>query len=350
MLYIRTDANETIATGHVMRCLTIAEKIREKKGKVCFLVSDETSAALINKNKFEVIVTDVKWDSVNVEKEYQILKQIAKKTDWLLIDSYFIFSEYTAYMKTLLNVAVFDDMFSEKKIADMIINYNVFYRKFDYKSRYEHEKCKLLLGEKYVPLRQQFQQIEPEHGVRTDKYPKVLLMCGGADKPNLIITTIQYLKEHNPDLFLNCEWKIVVGKYYTGIHKLEELIQRDTNVNVLHNVENMAELMKDCDLCVTAASTVLYECCAMLLPTLFFVVADDQKYDAEYFSQDNMLLYCGDYRNSLDESMKNMETKLKDLIEDPEKQYQMKKLMQGFVDSKGAERIATTLMGGNSNE
>ena len=345
MLYIRTDANEVIATGHIMRCLTIAEEYRKKAGEVCFIVSDETSAKLIDRKRYNVIVTNTKWNRVDIESEYELIKHKTHRSDWLLIDSYYIYSSYAASIKQLLNVAVFDDMFSEKKVADMIINYNVFYRKFDYLNRYKHEKCILLLGEKYVPLREQFREIEPKNDVRKYERPQILLMCGGADKPNLIYETLQYLKENKSELFLTVDWKIVVGSYYANTDQLNLLIQGYFNIDLLCNVENMAALMNKCDLCVTAASTVLYECCAMMLPTLFFVVAEDQKYDAEVFSKDNMLLYCGNYMNGKKEALKQMGITLDEIIKNRDQQYKMKQMMKKFVDAKGAERIVAALMG-----
>ena len=115
VLYIRTDANEVIATGHVMRCLTIAEEYRKKAGEVCFIVSDENSAKMIDRRRYNVIVTNTKWNSVDTESEYKLLKHKIRRSDWLLIDSYHIYSSYAARIKQLLNVVVFDDMFSEKK-------------------------------------------------------------------------------------------------------------------------------------------------------------------------------------------------------------------------------------------
>ena len=156
---------------------------------------------------------------------------------------------------------------------------------------------------------------------------------------------MQYLKENKPELFLQVDWKIVVGSFYSNIDQLNLLIQGYLNIELLCNVENMAALMNKCDLCVTAASTVLYECCAMLLPTLFFVVSEDQKYDAEVFSKDNMLLYCGNYMDGKKEALKRMEVVLSKIVKNREQQYKMKQMMKKFVDAKGAERIVAALMG-----
>ena len=194
-------------------------------------------------------------------------------------------------------------------------------------------------------MRKQFREIEPEINVRKYERPKILLMCGGADKPNLIYETLQYLKENKPELFLQVDWKIVVGSFYSNIDQLNLLIPGYLNIELLCNVENMAALMNKCDLCVTAASTVLYECCAMLLPTLFFVVSEDQKYDAEVFSKDNMLLYCGNYMDGKKEELKRMEVVLSKIVKNREQQYKMKQMMRKFVDAKGAERIVAALMG-----
>ena len=49
LVYIRTDGNETIATGHLMRCLSIARALKKRGAAVAFLVSDDTSASILQK-------------------------------------------------------------------------------------------------------------------------------------------------------------------------------------------------------------------------------------------------------------------------------------------------------------
>ena len=106
----------------------------------------------------------------------------------------------------------------------------------------------------------------------------------------------------------------------------------------------MAELMDECNICITAASTVLYECCARCLPTLFVIAAKDQKYDAKYFSMDDMMLYCGDYLNDKIEALEKILQNLKLIIEDKDLQKKMKMKMEKFTDGYGAKRIADELM------
>ena len=47
VIYIRTDGNSKIATGHFVRCLCIAEALETLGKQVCFLVSDTDSADLL---------------------------------------------------------------------------------------------------------------------------------------------------------------------------------------------------------------------------------------------------------------------------------------------------------------
>ena len=63
MIYIRTDANHEIATGHVMRCLTIAEELKRENRDVCFVVSDEASLPLIRQRAYPALAMQDDWKS-----------------------------------------------------------------------------------------------------------------------------------------------------------------------------------------------------------------------------------------------------------------------------------------------
>lgn len=347
MVYIRTDANEKIATGHVMRCLTIAEEIIQLNEKVCFVVSSEVSVPLIKERNFEIIITNTQWDNTDIEYEFNLLSNYAEKGDVLLVDSYFLTSEYLLCMGKIFRVAVFDDMFAEKKMADIIINYNIFYKRFKYETRYCNDSCQLLLGEKYVPLRKQFNLVEPHEKVQNLEQPKVLLMCGGGDTQSMIYRVLLWLKTNKAEIFDNLEWKVLIGNYNPNKKIIEQFAVANPNITLLENVKNMAELMSRCDLCITAASTVLYECCAMLLPSIFVVVADDQKYDAECFAKDNMMRYCGNFMYDPNATLVEIGKTLQEIAFDEFVQQDMKNKMKNVVDTHGAQRIAKVLVGIN---
>lgn len=340
MIIIRTDANVEIATGHIMRCITIAEEIVRKGEKVVFAVSDEKSGELAEKMGYKVICLDVDWRKPDFEKESIVLKKYGDK---LLIDTYYATTEYIKKMKTIFKIICFDDMFDIYCPADIIINYNIYYEKFDYNNRYGNG-TKLLLGAKYVPLRKQFITTKVSDKIISDhKCISVMLICGGGDILNSMGKILSFMLKNDKRNFMNIRWNVIIGNYNEYKEKLIALAKEYENIIINENVKNMAEIMNNCDICISAASTVLYECCAMQLPTIFFCVADNQKHDAEYFEK-NGLIYVGDFRKEEDKVCQEINNTIKRITSNSNMYKDIINKMKQITDGKGAERIAKSII------
>ena len=74
ILYIRVDGNEQIGTGHIMRCLAIAETLRRNKTDVVFIVADTRSESLILNKGFKTICLNTIWNKL--DSEIEIIAQI----------------------------------------------------------------------------------------------------------------------------------------------------------------------------------------------------------------------------------------------------------------------------------
>ena len=161
IVYIRTDANEIIASGHMMRCLSIAYEINQLGVDVVFLVSDYSSVRLVENTCFPFCVLETEWRQLNTLKEIERIKRIigtksAEDGEVLLVDSYYADYDYYRSLREYIRIAIIDDMCSGIFDVDLLINYNIYHNQFDYTDMYSQHDIRLLLGTDYVPLRDQF--------------------------------------------------------------------------------------------------------------------------------------------------------------------------------------------------
>lgn len=364
---IRADANETVATGHIMRCITIARQLKGCGKKVVFFTADEYAHDMLTEAGMEYICLNSRWNQMEKEAErlQQEMKQIGCRK--LLVDSYQVTKEYFERLQAGCRLIYIDDDFEDIYPVDMIINYNAFYTRFPYKEAYGKgcgRETKLLLGTEYVPLREEFfdgdadgKKSVPDTAERGQtKEPgkvNVLLSSGGGDIYRALAGILTTFLEGNygegkenrqeteaENLSEQIVFHVVAGRFHKNAQELRELAERYTNIKLYFNVKNMADLMRRCDVAVSAAGTMLFELCAMQVPAVFFVSADNQRYDSEFFAAEERMLYGGDMRNGREACLKEICTQLEKLLADGRLQKRMKTRLHRVTDGKGAKRIA----------
>lgn len=364
MIGIRADANNIIATGHVMRCITIARAIKTLGDDVTFFVADEESLKLlgssISENEFEVVVLGTDWQ--NMESESDKLSELILKRGitTLLVDSYQVTSEYFNRLKGMCRVAYLDDLNRETYPVNMLINYNGYSINMGYEeayrksSGYNNEKTKLYLGLQYAPLREQF--YDPVMEAKTDEdtissfknkdLKHILISTGGADMCGMLEPVINMI--HGSGLQDMAVWHIVVGDYVADSDKIVSLADSSQNIVIHRSVRNMAYLMNRCGLAVMAAGTMLTECAACGLPTIFYQVADNQKYNVVFWGEAEVMCFAGDVSESEEKKaavLDNIQRRIREYLSDSGALEKMSGSLKNITDGRGAIRIAKALIG-----
>lgn len=349
MVFIRTDANEVIASGHMMRCLSIAEELKDLREDVEFIISDHRSEELLKGSVFKYHILETDWRRLGSKKEMDALKALFSmhkhKDTKLLVDSYYVDNTYFLSLNSIVKTAYIDDLFCEQYDVKMLINYNIYYNIFDYNSRYSSRDIRLLLGTKYAPLRKQFKKSGFNNNKVKDKGSKldILLMSGGGDPFHILRDSLKY-GEENCLFSHNAFYHVVAGAYNQDKAELDCFEKRIYNLKIYDRVDDMASLMRKCNVAVSAAGTTLYECCAVGLPTILYCMIDNQKYDGLFFSKDVKMLYAGDLRYDREAVISSIYSHILFLAENMEARISMKENMLKYFDGYGAERIARELI------
>lgn len=354
---IRADANEEIAMGHIMRCITIAGQLKKSGSEVVFFTADEYAAELLKQAKMDQVCLHSKWNEM--EKEIPILREELKKRGCskLLVDSYLVTAKYFEGLSDLCKLIYIDDCFEEIYPVDMLINYNAYHVRFDYRGAYQNrasqKKTELLLGTAYVPLREEFQgqrdadshtsvkDKEPVENDGTEAERQILLSSGGGDVYHALAGILDEAiknKEFDEVIF-----HVVVGKFHPNAEELHRLAAEHEKIRLHYDVKNMAELMGKCNAAVSAAGTMLFELSAMQVPSVFFVSADNQQYDSEFFAKEERMLFAGDIRSDRRQCIENILNGLKQILRDKELCHRMKKALHEVTDGRGAHRIAEAI-------
>lgn len=381
LIYIRTDGNKNIASGHLTRCLSIALACRQPGMDVHFLVSDEESCALLEDICFSWSKTDklslfppvsetetsapapassvkgpfpisrlqtARYDCPELEvPELTALLSLQKsEKPVLLIDSYFVTPSYLAALKPYAKIAYLDDLRLFDYPVDLLINYDVIPDSElpSYQASYQNAG-RLLLGPSYTPLRSQFQgkQITIKNQIQN-----ILVTTGGSDPLHFCLAFLHGLTAlpfSNAFHLSGVRFHMVIGKLNTDKDALYGLAAALPFLQLHENVSDMAGLMLCCDFAISAAGTTLYELCALGIPSVSFTMADNQIVSAKAFAAAGAIPWAGDIRENPDEVLKVIIQSIKDSCggHSCNKRKSAQAAMHELVDGSGASRIARAL-------
>jgi UDP-2,4-diacetamido-2,4,6-trideoxy-beta-L-altropyranose hydrolase len=311
IIAFRTDSSQKIGSGHVMRCLTLAEELRELGATVVFLARVHFGNIIpqIKKRHFKVYLlrnpnteqqqTQTEYEQwLGVEQEADANETIKiikdKEIKWLIVDHYALDRSWEEkirpYTKKLM---VIDDLANRKHDCDLLLDQNHVKNK---DTRYDgmlSDKCTSLLGTKYALLQPVYAQLHNKASHRKQPLNNILIYFGGVDLYNLTGLTLIALQDVCTS-FNNID--VVISKQNPNCESIINQIENMTNVHIYSDLPSLAHLMMKADFSIGAGGSTTWERFCLGLPTLVVTVADNQKEINDYLSQLGLIYLIGDVK------------------------------------------------------
>ena len=306
-IIFRVDASLQMGTGHVMRCLTLAEVLKENGANVEFICRKHKGNLIdkIRSNGFNVF--ELKLPAVNGvdnklfyshwlgatqrqdAKDCISVLQLAK-VDWLIVDHYGIDEDWQQDLEQYCDhLMVIDDLADRKHQCDILLDQTFGRQKQDYE-KLVSISCELLLGSQYALLRPEFAKWR-QYSIEHRKHPmfkQLLINMGGVDVNNVTEQILKELKVCNLPSDINIV--VVMGGSAPHIENVKarvDTLPYKTEVKV--DVDNMAEIMANADIAIGAAGVTTWERCCLGLPTIQIVTAKNQEFSAEVLENSNIV-------------------------------------------------------------
>jgi len=295
----RVDASLQIGAGHVVRCLTLAECLKDRGVDVSFICR-KLPGNLIQKitekgfQVFELEVLDNQnsndklfhsaWlgatQQIDVQQSKFILEEL--KPDCLIVDHYALDYEWESALRHLCKtVLVIDDLADRKHDCDYLLD-QTFGREIKHYADLVPKSCEVFVGAYYSLLRPEFAawRVYSLERRQNLQFKSLLINMGGVDAENRTGAVLDQLMDCN--LPNDVEITVVLGLHCPNLDSVKAKAKRlACEVMIKVNVDNMAEIMANSDVAIGAAGTTSWERCCLGLPVIQFVAAKNQEFLAK---------------------------------------------------------------------
>ncbi|WP_254277419.1 UDP-2,4-diacetamido-2,4,6-trideoxy-beta-L-altropyranose hydrolase [Halomonas sp. 3H] len=303
----RADASLEIGSGHVMRCLTLADALQAQGAECHFLCREhlghlyeviEARGFAIHRLPLECNGADsgakknlepepahAHWLGASwVQDAAACLPHLAELSPvWLVVDHYALDHRWEMAVLDGLSdsrprLLVIDDLADRHHIADLLLDQNLGRQAEDYR-RLVPETCRVLAGPRYALLRSEFREWREaslRRRAREPRLQRLLINLGGVDRENITGRVLDALT--TCDLPDDLQISVVMGAsapWREAVTAQARAMPRHTEVVV--NVSDMARRMSEADLAIGAAGSTSWERCCLGVPTLMLELAENQK-------------------------------------------------------------------------
>lgn len=308
----RTDASVRIGIGHVMRCLTLAEALREGGAECRFICREHEGHLLeqIRQRGFDAyglpIATESaeRADSGHREDSTQSAwlgsdwatdaaqtKVGAGGTavDWVIVDHYALDARWERAIRQICHrLMVIDDIANRPHLCDLLIDQN--YEDEERYKKFVTTSCRLLLGPRYALLRPEYAEHRAKKTFEGESVKRVLVFFGGSDPLDLTGTALKAL---SVSALNELKVDVVVGTNYLHHDSLKQIAQLRGNTTVHQPRSHLADLMAGADIAVGAGGVTNWERMCLGLPSLVVVVAENQAPISEILNRSGVIRLLG---------------------------------------------------------
>ncbi len=349
----RADASRYIGSGHIMRCLTLADALHER-GAACLFVCREDEGHMIDLiaerghtinilPKLKRDISSTGTDSLNATLlsgdwlfDAQQVKQLlrCKKFDWLIVDHYALDYRWELAMRNVCHrIMVIDDLANRRHNCNLLLDQN-------YGSFAERYKdlipvgCIQIHGPKFALLKSIYAKSREVQKILSGKIERVLIFFGsGEDYENLTGMALQAFQA--PGL-TEIELEIVVGFSYLHKEKLEVMADIRGKTRIHTQLPDLSELMIKSDLAIGAGGATTWERCCLGLPSIVISTADNQLPACQALSAEGIIEYLGHINDVVTKTLINA---ILNLLNSPDKLNLYRKACRQLVDGRGVDRV-----------
>lgn len=365
-IIFRADASQDIGTGHIMRCLALAQALRDR-GAVCRFVCRELPIFFlerINRSGFEVFalpVTDPTELYALIANSQPLFHQHWLRTDyktdatqtiaalenfrpnWLIVDHYAIDCRWELELRRYCDkIMVIDDLADRIHDCDVLLDQNLIANK---DRRYESlvpENCLQILGPDYALLQPEYAEMHPRTPPRLDSVQRILIYFGGSDKHRITEQAVKaFLSLERSDIALD----VVVNPGSSALAELNKQVAMYNNICLHEGLLSLAELMLKADIAIGAGGATSWERICLGLPTLVVTIAENQKPIVEELDRNGLVRWLGD---QCEVSVSSLAAGLFDLISDQRWRQQCSSRCLSLLDGSGARRVTDLIFLGKT--
>jgi UDP-2,4-diacetamido-2,4,6-trideoxy-beta-L-altropyranose hydrolase len=327
-----------MGTGHLMRCLALAQAWRDERGQVTLVTACDNDDLLRRFHEEGCEVARLERAYPDHEDWHATSEVLAHYPDaWLVLDGYYFDSAYQRRVKENgYRLLVIDDMAHlDHYYANIVLNQNAHAQELQYSCE---NYTKLLLGTKYALLRREFLAWRTWQRENPIVARRVLVTLGGSDPDNLALKVMQALERVDVE---GLDAVVVLGAsnpHYETNKRAAASVKK--LIRLERNVMNMPELMASADVAVSTGGITCWELLFMSVPSLAFTAGQNQQGSVECLAEEGIIQSLG---LGQEVSVDTIAVRLHSLIVDRDRREHMAEAGRRMVDGLGAVRVIDAL-------
>ena len=247
-----------MGTGHLMRCLALAECLRDRGTEVRFICRAHPGnlIGLLRDRGMSVAELAPPGKSARPydadytaglgvteqEDAAQTIEALGEKqAEWLLVDHYGIGAKWEGRMRShAAKLLVIDDLANRRHDCDVLLDQNYSERGSQRYVGCLPEECALLLGPRYALLRPEYGAHRSAASRRAGQVRRVFVFFGGSDPHNVTGRALEALSDPTFD---HLEVDVVAGANYAHRASLEKQVAGRPGTQLHGPLPHLADLI-----------------------------------------------------------------------------------------------------------